>query len=167
MSSNYREVLSNNSNNGCGGKLYFHIHLPFLRIPLALRHWVLQNLKYFRRAWNDLSNMLREKYKCLNEMTWHIFFKGFIYLFLERGEGKEKEREKNIYVWLPLMHPLLGTWPATRACALTGNWTGDPLVPKLALNPQSHTSQCKMTWGVFKISSKSDSPLFSMLELLD
>ena len=24
--------------------------------------------------------------------------------------------------------PLLGTWPATQACALTGNWTGDPLV---------------------------------------
>ena len=42
-----------------------------------------------------------------------IFLKDFIYLFLERGEGKEKERERNINVWLPLMCPLLGTWPAT------------------------------------------------------
>ena len=49
------------------------------------------------------------------------FKKDFIYLFLGRGEGKEKERERNINVWLPLMHPLLGTWPTNQACALTGN----------------------------------------------
>ena len=29
-------------------------------------------------------------------------------------------------MWLPLACPLLGTWPATQVCALTGNWTGDP-----------------------------------------
>ena len=33
----------------------------------------------------------------------------------------EKERDRNINVWLRLMHPLLGTWPATQACALTGD----------------------------------------------
>ena len=33
------------------------------------------------------------------------FLKDFIYLFLERGEGREKEREENINVWLPLAHP--------------------------------------------------------------
>ena len=65
------------------------------------------------------------------------FFKDFIYLFLDRGEG----RERNINVWLPLEHPLLGTWPATLACALTGNQTGDPLVCGPALNLLSHTSQ--------------------------
>ena len=42
-------------------------------------------------------------------------------LFLEREEGKEKERERNINVWWPLTCPLLGTWPTTQACALTGN----------------------------------------------
>ena len=68
-----------------------------------------------------------------------VFFKDFIYLFLERGE--EGEREGNINVWLPLVCPLLGTWPATQACALTGNQTSDPSVCKLALNPLSHTSQ--------------------------
>ena len=47
------------------------------------------------------------------------FFKDF------RGKEKEKEREN---VWLPLVHPVLGTWPATQACALTGNQTSDPLV---------------------------------------
>ena len=71
----------------------------------------------------------------------HIFFKDFIYLFLERGEGREKLRERNISVWLPLTYPLLGIWPATQACALTGNRTSDPLVLRSVLNPLSHTSQ--------------------------
>ena len=44
------------------------------------------------------------------------------------GEGREKERERNIDVWLPPMWPPLGTWPASQACALTGNRTGNPLV---------------------------------------
>ena len=71
--------------------------------------------------------------------TPHFFncFKDFIYLFLER----EKERERNINVWLPLTCPLLGTWPTTQACALTGNRTGNTLTHRLALSPLSHTSQ--------------------------
>ena len=44
-------------------------------------------------------------------------------------------------MWVPLTHPLLGTWPATQACALTGNRTGNPLVHRPALNPLSYTSQ--------------------------
>ena len=71
-------------------------------------------------------------------------FKDFTYLFLERGEGREKERERNINVWLPLVCALLGTWPATQSYALTGNPTGDPLFPRPALNPLSHTSQGHM-----------------------
>ena len=42
----------------------------------------------------------------------HIFFKDFIYLFLEWG--REGERERNINVWLPLELPLLGSRPATQ-----------------------------------------------------
>ena len=63
-----------------------------------------------------------------------IFF-NFIYLFLERGEGREKKREWNINMWLPLMWPPLGTWPATQACAWTGNQTSNPLIrsPHLSL----------------------------------
>ena len=67
--------------------------------------------------------------------------KDFIYLFLERGEGKEKEKERNINVWLPLSCPLLGTWPATQSCALTGNRINDLLVCRPAISPLSHTSQ--------------------------
>ena len=69
------------------------------------------------------------------------------FLFLERGEGREKERERNTHVWenrhqsVASHTPTLGTWTTTQACALTGNWTGDLLVCTVALNPQSHTSQ--------------------------
>ena len=70
-----------------------------------------------------------------------FFFKDFIYLFLDKGEGREKERERNIAVWLPLTHPLLGTWPTTQACPLTGNQTRVPLFYSPVLNPLSYTSQ--------------------------
>ena len=63
------------------------------------------------------------------------------YLFLERQEGRENERERNINVWLPLKCPQLGTWPTTQACALTGNRTDTPLLCRPVLNPLSHTSQ--------------------------
>ena len=58
------------------------------------------------------------------------------YLFIFR-----EARERNINVWLPLACPLLGTWPTTQACALTGNQTCDPLVHRPTLNLLSHTSQ--------------------------
>ena len=58
-------------------------------------------------------------------------------IFIFRGE----ERERNINVWLPLTHLLLGTWPTTQACAVTGNQTTNPLAHRLVLNPLSHTSQ--------------------------
>ena len=63
------------------------------------------------------------------------------YLFIFRRERREKERERNISVWLPLACPLLGTWLATHAWALTGNWKDDTLVRRPALHPLSHTSQ--------------------------
>ena len=52
----------------------------------------------------------------------------YILFISERGEERGKERERNINVWLPLTCPPLGTWPATQACAPTGNRTSDPLV---------------------------------------
>ena len=44
-------------------------------------------------------------------------------------------------MWLPLLHPLLGIWPTTLACALTENQTSDPVVHRPELNPLSYTSQ--------------------------
>ena len=42
-------------------------------------------------------------------------FLDFIYLILDRGERREKERERNINVRLPLACPPLGTQLATQA----------------------------------------------------
>ena len=63
-----------------------------------------------------LTNKKRNKYIIfeIGPKNFNVF-KDFI--FLDRGEG----RETNITVWLPLTCPLLRTWPATQACALTGN----------------------------------------------
>ena len=44
-----------------------------------------------------------------------LLFKDFIYF---REKGREREWERNINVWMPLVLPLLGTWPATQARAL-------------------------------------------------
>ena len=49
-----------------------------------------------------------------------IFKKDFIYSLFERREVGEKERERNIK-WLPLVRLQMQTWPATQACAGTGN----------------------------------------------
>ena len=46
-----------------------------------------------------------------------LFFKDF-YLFIFRDRGREGEREVNMNVWLPLVHPLLGSGPITQVCAL-------------------------------------------------
>ena len=64
-----------------------------------------------------------------------------MYLVLQREEGRKKERERNINVWLLLTCFPLGTLPSTQACALTGNRTSDPLVHRLPFSPLSHTSQ--------------------------
>ena len=82
-----------------------------------------------------------EKVRTLGELC--LFFLEILFmLFLHRGEGREKERERNISGWLPLMCPLLGTWPEThRKCVLTGNRTRDPVVRRPVLNPLSRTGQ--------------------------
>ena len=59
------------------------------------------------------------------------------------------------------MRPLLGTWPAIQACALTGHRTSDPLVHSLAHNPLSHTNQGKKF-----IFDKPFHPLLIILQYL-
>ena len=54
----------------------------------------------------------------------YSFFKDFIYLFLERGKWREKERERNINVWLPLARPYWGPDPQPRHVP----WLGIELV---------------------------------------
>ena len=88
--------------------------------------------------------------KVVGSVSRLIFFKISIYLFLQRRERWEKGRktsmcEKNIN-WLLLTCPQLGIWPTTQTCALTGNWTSDLWVCRLALSPLSHTRQGKINF---------------------
>ena len=73
----------------------------------------------------------------------------FIYLFifiLERGGGGGRKRERKTLTWetsigcLPNT-PWPGTKPATQACALTRNRTGDLSVCRMMPNQLSHTGQ--------------------------
>ena len=52
-------------------------------------------------------------------------FNDFLYLFLQRVEGRERGKHQCVVWCKHLVRPLLGTWPATQACALTGNLTSD------------------------------------------
>ena len=79
-----------------------------------------------------------KEYFRLNSNNNILFFKDFIYLFLERGKGREKERQRNINVWLPLSCPLLGTWPKTQECVQT--WI-EPL-------PLWFTGQHPIHWAI-------------------
>ena len=82
----------------------------------------------------DAIHLLRYFYRCSKQLKRKRF-----YLFIFRG--RNGERERNIHVQLHLARPLLGSWPATQAWALTGNQNSNPLVHRPALNPLSHTSQ--------------------------
>ena len=67
------------------------------------------------------------------------------YLFIfKENVGKDKDRERNITVWFPLILPQIGPWLGTQACVLIGNRTSDPLVLRLAHNPLTYTSQGHM-----------------------
>ena len=73
--------------------------------------------------------------------------KGFLlkilFIFRERGREGHRDGEKHLCVrdQLLLTCPELRTWPATQACALTGNRNSDLSVCGPALNLLSHTSQ--------------------------
>ena len=131
---------------------HIHAHLHTLyshtRI-LCNNNWPDIEWHVSRDGWSLEGNSLIKSYLFL-------FFKDFIYLFLERGERRETERERHQCVVTSHMHTLLGTWPATQAWALTGNRTGDPLVGSPALNPLSQSSHGKsyffyLTYFYYKI----------------
>ena len=88
-------------------------------------------------------------------------FKDFIYLFLERGERRDKEREINIDVWDTsisyLMHtPNRGPGPQPRHVP----WLGIKMaVHRQVLNPRSHTSQGPFPY----LSTHTSLPIFTYL----
>ena len=53
------------------------------------------------------------------EIFFSFFFLKIMYLFIFRERGREGEREREKHQCV--VHPLLGAWPTTQACTLTGN----------------------------------------------
>ena len=64
----------------------------------------------------------------------------YLFIFREGKGGRKRGRETSMRGCLSHT-PLLGTWPTTQACALTGNHRGKLLVCRLVLNPLIRTSQ--------------------------
>ena len=69
------------------------------------------------------------------------FLKKILFIFRQRLREGEREGEKHQCMVACHAPPTGGIWPTTHACALTRNWTSDPVVRRPALNPLSHTSQ--------------------------
>ena len=74
-----------------------------------------------------------------------LFFYDLIYLFLEKGEWREKERERTS-MWETLIScllhiPWLGTKPTTQAHSLTRDRTGNLSHYEMMPNQLSHTGQ--------------------------
>ena len=69
--------------------------------------------------------------------------------FLERGKGREKEKERNIDVWRETWISCFSHAPtqglAAQACALTGDQIRDLWVWGTMSNPLSHSSYGHIT----------------------
>ena len=124
----------------CFTCVYFPTHLNGDICEWIKRTQIIQKHIAVKYDSQDREHCKRRKWGT-KRLPW--FFKKilFVYIFLETGEGREKERERNINVWLSLTCLPVQTWPATKACALTGNQTSNLLVCRLALNLLSHISQ--------------------------
>ena len=71
-----------------------------------------------------------------------LFYIGdFIYLFIFRQRGKEEQRDREKRDVQEKEQSAASRTLPTRACALTGNRTGNLSFHRPALNPLSHTSQ--------------------------
>ena len=95
------------------------LHVHTLYLPL------LNTYHFFPKLSQTFITFYTSSFQCPILSLVHFIFKIlFTYLFLEREEGREKERERNINLWLHLAHSLLGSWPATQECALDwkSNW---------------------------------------------
>ena len=84
----------------------------------------------FLKDWNDFIERFQWKNFFLSFLKAHIFLEDCIYLFLERGEGREIEREKDID-GLPLTVPSCG--PGLRLGQLKANIKSLPNAEELEI----------------------------------
>ena len=95
-------------------------------------------------------------------MFFVVFFKDFIYLFLDRGEGREKERERNIHVWLLSCAP---NWDLARNPGMCPDWEWNQRHFALQVRTQSTEPHQPEPQMVFFIILKKNIPIFSWANL--
>ena len=86
--------------------------------PLKLRLCVFQVAVWLLRCAYSVTLVNLGKWSMPLVYQSNISFKIILFMYFLEREGKEKERERNINVLLPLTHPMLGSWFGTQACAL-------------------------------------------------
>ena len=112
------------------GKWY---QVGLARIPSAASFWKIFIRVYFSQTEDTPGSKISTDWE--NASPSALFFKiYFINLFLERGKGREKERERDIDAWEK--HRL----PANQAHAPTGKWTVDFLLCRMMPNNEPHWS---------------------------
>ena len=101
-----------------------------------------QSLKKMIRSHFSVSHFfIFKNFSCFIVYISRIFFLVLVIYFLERGEGRGKERERKINVWLPLTCSPLGTWPTTQVCAPDWESNRQPLGLQACAQSTSDTSQ--------------------------
>ena len=107
---------------------YYDCHYYFLWALEAVTKvfwWILWRIHILTTSFGALvfrflSNMLLKidfNLMCSSGLI-SSFKENILFLFNFREEKGGRKRERNINVWLPLVHPPLGIRPATQACAL-------------------------------------------------
>ena len=86
-----------------------------------------------------------------------VFFKDLIYLFLDRGKGRDKERGRNLNMWLSLTYPNYRPGPKPRHV----HWLGiEPVTLWCTGQCSIHWSTLVRTMGiVFKPSQVMKAPV--------
>ena len=98
------------------------------------------NLCFFTCTLWEIPSLKMEYITSTLWRLWILFFKDFIYLFSERGEGRKRGRETSMCGCLSHA-PYWGPGLKPRHVPWLGNQASDPLVCRPALNPLSNTSQ--------------------------
>ena len=117
------------------GARHWSSNHPMKDISLSKRNtnlWLLRvrEIKLYNCGIKVLVPFLLQQHKTM-------FFKKILLIYFWRGEGREKERERNINVWFLSCAPDGGPGQQPKHVS----WISNPLVCRLALNPLSHTSQ--------------------------
>ena len=79
------------------------------------------------------------------------FLRLLIYLFLDRGEGREKEKKRNITVWLPLAYPAPGNLACNSGVCPDWESNQEPFGWQAGAQSLRHTSQGFLKWDLAQL----------------